>query len=166
MKGGFFMERTINIKNKRVAIEQLSKFKSKKYTSFDIKFENVHLRRVNKLIRKDIFFKNDLYVNSITLWEIMQPLGKRGGHNYHGLNHEDIIDALNGIIDPYCIFRAKLKRYAIIPIVNSLMVVIEIGAKLRGFVGANINKLVTVYQKKDIEKILNKMSNKDILYRK
>ena len=162
------MNRIINIKNKR-AINEIQKFKDKKYSLVDIKLENVHLREVNKLLPFILFEKNDLYINSVTLWELMQPTGSTGIHNYHGLSPEDIYNALNSIEEPYCVFRVKNERYAIIPTYISsfkepLMVVIEKGSELINKKNANINKIVTIYPKSKIDSYLDKLNNKDILY--
>lgn len=148
----------INIKNKK-SISEIQKFKEKKYSLVDIKFENVHLRDINKLISFDLFDKNDLYINSTTLWELMQPVGKAGSHNYHNLSAEDIYNALIKLSDPYCVFRVKYGRYAIVPVCISsfsepLMVVIGVGSELINNQNANINKIVTIYPKSDIDKYL------------
>ncbi len=60
------MNKIINIKNKK-SISEIQKFKDKKYSLIDIKFENVHLKEINKLVLFDLFDKNDLYINSATL---------------------------------------------------------------------------------------------------
>ena len=72
------MARTINIANREKAIENLKEYKEKKYVLSDVRFENVHLKEINKLLEYDIFSKNDLFINTISLWELMQPLGDKG----------------------------------------------------------------------------------------
>lgn len=69
---------------------------------------------INKLIDKQLFYKNDLFINSETLWELTQPIGESGKHNYHELTPEDIVDSLNSITNPYALFETKHSRYAIV----------------------------------------------------
>ncbi len=162
------MNKIINIKNKK-AIVEIQKFKDKKYSLIDIKFENVHLKDINKYVLFDLFDKNDLYINSTTLWELMQPIGKSGSHNYHNLTPEDIYNALNSIIEPYCVFKVKNDRYAVIPVYVSsfdepILIVIEKGAELINKQNANINKIVTMYPKSDIDNYLKGINEKDIIY--
>ena len=164
------MNKIINIQNKKEAVESLNDYKNKKYVLADVKFENVHLREVNKLLGYDIFSKNDLYINTISLWELMQPIGDKGVHNYHDLSPEDIVDALNSITEPYCILKTEISQYAILSTTIShfgepLMIIIEVGAGLDKNINANINKLVTMFPKRDIDKSLEHKDPKDILYR-
>ena len=162
------MRKIINIKSKD-AVNDLNLFKNKHYYSLDIRFDNVHLCELNKKVRKKIFQKNNLFINSTTLYEIMQPLGLSGSHNYHGLLAEDILNALNSLIDPKFILVSKNNRYLIIPTKISsfgisLMVVIETGAGLVDDRKACINKIVTIYPKSDIDEFLMKFNIKDILF--
>lgn len=162
------MNKVINIKSKK-AINEIKQFQNKKYSRLDIRFENVHLREINKLLPFSLFEKNDLFINSDTLWELMQPIGKTGTHNYHGLTPDDIFNALNSLEEPYCIFKVKNERYAVIPVYISshneyLMVVIETSCGLITNANANINKIVTIYPKSNINKHLTKIKNDDILY--
>ena len=163
------MARTINIANREKAIENLKEYKNKKYVLSDVRFENVHLKEVNKLLGYDIFSKNDLFINTISLWELMQPLGEKGGHNYHDLSPEDIVDALSSITEPYCILKTEISQYAILSTTIShfgepLMVIIEVGAGLDKNINANINKLVTMFPKGDIERTIKNMNVRNLLY--
>lgn len=166
----YSMNKVINIKNKK-AIKEIRQLGDKLLSNSDVKFENVHLRRLNEIMAYDVFSKNDLYINSVTLWELMQPLGQAGSHNYHGLIAEDIYAAVNAIETPYCIFKIKYGRYAVVPVYisscnNPIMIVIEIGAGLVANKNANINKIVTMYPKSDIDNLLKKLDEKDILFKK
>ena len=163
------MNRIINIQNKKEAVESLNDYKNKKYVLADVRFTNVHLREVNKLLEYDIFSKNDLYINTISLWELMQPIGDKGGHNYHDLSPEDIVDALSSITEPYCILKTEISQYAILSTTIShfgepLMIIIEVGAGLDKNINANINKLVTMFPKGDIERTIKNMNIKNLLY--
>ncbi len=160
----------INIKNNR-AEKQLNILKERKTTKLDIRFSNVHLIRINTLLGFNLFKKNDLFANSETLWEIMQPVGGKGVHNYHGLTPKEIIDVLNSLTDPYCVYNAKNDRYGIVSLIigecgEPLIVIIEVGAGTIEDKDANINKLVTMYPKDNIKDLLSRMNKKDILYYK
>ena len=61
------MNRIINIQNKKEAVESLNDYKNKKYVLADVRFTNVHLLEINNLLFKDIFSKNDLFINTISL---------------------------------------------------------------------------------------------------
>ena len=164
------MNKIINIKTNK-AIKEIRNFRDKKYSLIEIKIKNVHLRELNKLMSFELFDKNDLYINSVTLWELMQPIGNSGSHNYHELSPEDICSALNSITTPKYIFRVINKRYAIVPVLISsydepLMIVIEKDAGLINNQNAKINKIVTMYPRNDLDKYLEGVEDKEILYKK
>lgn len=162
------MVKVINVKSVD-ALKQISKYKNNKYVMHDVRFENVHMKRINALINYDLFSKNDLFINSVGLWELMQSKGGKGGHHYHDLTPEEVLDALNNIISPYCIFKTKQNRLSIILSCvchkdNPLMAVVEVGVGLIDDEEANINKLVSLYPKSDIEKMIESIDRKRILY--
>lgn len=162
------MNKIINIRS-RSSIAEIQKFKDKRYSLVDVKFENIHLKDINRFVLFNLFDKNDLYINSTTLWELMQPIGDSGSHNYHDLTPEDIYNALNTINNPYCVLKVKHERYAVIPVYVSsfdepLMIVIEKGAELINKQNANINKIVTIYPKSDFDKYLQNLSEDNVLY--
>lgn len=162
------MNKIINIKSRK-AIDEIEKFKEKKYDMLDVRFENTNLKDLNSFVGFELFSKNDLFVNSITLWELMQPLGSRGAHNYHQLLPEDIFNVLNNLNNPEFVLKVKYGRYAIIPVCISsfnepLMVIIEIGSGLKENIYANVNRIVTIYPKSDIRSIVKRVNNKNILY--
>lgn len=162
------MLKIINVKSENALIT-LTQFKDKKYVICDVRFENVHLREVNKLVDFSLFDKNDLFANSDTLWSLMQDDVKSDSHNHHGLTPEDILDALNNIIKPYCVFKSKQERISIVLSCLShfgepLMVIIELDADLIEKKNAKINKLVTMYPYAEIQKVINKLDSKEILY--
>ncbi len=162
------MNKIINIKSKK-SILDIKKFKDKKYSLIDIKFENIHLKDINKFVLFELFDKNDLYISSTTLWELMQPIGSAGSHNYHDLTPEDIYYALNAVSNPYCVFRVKHGRYAVIPVYISsfnepLMIVIEKGVELVNKQNANVNKIITIYPKSNLNKYILGLKECDVLY--
>lgn len=165
------MKKIINIKSES-ALEEITDYQNKQYLMCDVRFTNTYLKEINNIVGSNLFYKNDLFANSTTLWELMQPQEKQDdqeSHNYHGLTPLDILDALNNIISPYCIFKTKQNRISIILSCLShfgepLMAVVEIGVGLIEDEKANINKLVTMYPKSNIEKIINKLEPSELLY--
>ena len=136
----------------------------------DVRFTNVHLKKLNEKLRKYIFKKNDAYINSETLWDSMQEQGGSGVHNYHELIAEDIVSALSSIAEPYAVLKAKHERYSVITETtthfgNNLFFIIEIGSGLSSNKNKNINKIVTMHAigGDSIEKELKKNS---VLYKK
>ena len=165
------MKIAINIKRKITAIESIEKFKNKKYSSIDIQFTNMHLLKINELIRKDVFKKNNLYVSSNTLFDIMQPVGDKHSHNSHNLSPKEIVEVLNNLTNPYCVYVAKYGRYAFVSIIigecgEPLIVIIEVGSGTHDNPAANVNKMVTMYPKDNINSLLEKLSPKEILFKK
>ena len=162
------MIKIINIKSDD-ALEQLTQFKNRKYVMCDVRLENVHLIKINELIRRTIFYKNDLFANSDTLWSLMQDDKESDSHNHHGLTPEDILEALNNIQDPYCVFISKYERIAIVLSCLShygepLMAIIEVGTGLIEDDDANINKLITMYPKRDVDVLIDTIDPKRLLY--
>ena len=164
------MNKIINIKSNK-DIKEIREFKNKNFSPIDVKFTNVHLKELNKIINFELFTKNDLYINSKSLWELMQPIGNAGSHNYHELMPEDIFNALNNLLDPQCVIKVKNERYAVIPAYISsfnepLMVIIELNSGLIINKNANVNKIVTIYPKSNLSDYLEKLDEKEILYKK
>lgn len=162
------MIKVINVKSVD-ALKQISEYKNNKYVMHDVRFENVHMKRINALINYDLFSKNDLFINSVGLWELMQSKGGKGGHNYHDLSPKEVLDALNNIVSPYCIFKTKQDRLSIILSCvchegKPLMAIVEINADLIDKKNAKINKLVSLYPKDDIDEIVNKLHPNEVLY--
>lgn len=162
------MKRVINIGNKKQACEQLKQFKNKHYESVDIEFTNVHLLKINSLIGFKLFTKNSLYVRSSTLWEVMQPVGMSGKHHYHGLEPEIIVDTLSSLVNSFLIYESYFDRYAALVFGNeeypAIMVIIELNAGLSNNRDANVNKLVTIYPKSNLNKLITHISKDKILF--
>ena len=160
----------INIKNKREAIKQLNRYKCKHILQESIRFSNTSLKKLNNLVGYGIFMKNDLFADSDTLFDLMQPLGGRGIHNYHDLSPALIIDILNSIIEPYCIFKEGVSRYAIVTTKSNInnetiMVVIAVKSATARDMFASVNKLVTMFPKKKISSYIEKIDKSQILYK-
>lgn len=168
---GAKMNRIINISNREKAIKQLKIFKQKRYEGFDIKFENVHLKKINETIDNNLFDKNDLYIYVSTLFDIMQQSGTSNQHHKHSLTEEDIIDGLRSISDPYAIICVNYGRYSFVTEIlchfdMPLLFIIELHSGLYSNPNVKINKIVTIYPKNDIEKYLCHFDKKSIIYRK
>ena len=164
------MNKLINIKNRREAAILLLQFKEKKYFHQTIRFSNVNLRKINSFLAFKVFVKNDLYADSETLYELMQPEGEKGVHNYHDLSPDLLLDALNSIVEPYCVFVEDDNRYAVITMVlvdgkEPLMAIIAVGSGTYEDTGANVNKLVTMFPKKNIESFISNLEESKILYK-
>ncbi len=158
----------INIKSKK-AIKEIERFKHKKYVLHDIRIKNVELKVLNSLLTFQLFYKNDLFINSGTLWELMQPLGKTGSHNYHNLTPTDIYNFLSNIKYPCAIYKEKYNRIVIASsqLYSSnerLIIIIEGSAGLITNKDANIYKIVTIYPKSDLEKTIKKLKPSDIYF--
>lgn len=163
------MRKIINIGNKKNALNTLLYYRTNEYVPFDVKIINTHIKELNDLIGLNIFSKDSLFINSKTLWEIMQPVGGKGNHNYHGLTEVDVYLALESIQNPYAVITSINDRYSIISVEVShfnkqLVVIIEKNASLILNTKANVNKVVTIYPKDHIESYLKGKKQVNILY--
>ena len=163
------MKKTINIKNIEEAEVLLNAYKKKKYSPIDIRLSNTHLTKINTLVGINLFSKNDLFVSSDTLYDIMQPIGGKRKHNYHGLTPRELVEVFNSFVDPYCLYITDLGRRGIISTITSetglpLISIIEIGAGLIGNVRANINKMITIYPKDNLQRYLKSRRVVSVLY--
>ena len=96
--------KTINANNYEKSIGILERIKLRNYGNVDIRVTNIHLKKLNTLLGRNIFNKNDAFITAETLWEIMQPLGKSKKHNHHGLTVDDVINGFKSIQNPHMIF--------------------------------------------------------------
>ena len=122
----------------------------KDYVPFDVRIINSHIVRLNKIIGKTVFRKDTVYISSNTLWEIMQPLGGRGKHNFHNLKPEDIYNALSSMKKSTKVEASYDGRYLIITtsvVENNipLAIVVDPKADLNGKKGVNVTKIITIY---------------------
>ena len=164
------MNKIINIGNKESAIKVINQIKEKDYVPFDLKITNSHIMSLNEKIGFVVFRKDSLYINSHSLWELMQPTGGKGRHNYHELSAEDVFIALVSIKDPYAILESEDNKYRILSIEEShfnevLLTIVQIEANLIQDSSARINKIVTIYPKDKVENYL-KNNEKCLLYKK
>ena len=91
------MNHYLNLANKDVCIALLEEIRDNDYVPFYLRIANSHIKDLNAVIGRNVFRKDAVYVNSQSLWEIMQPVGGEGGHHYHGLSPDQVYNALSRI---------------------------------------------------------------------
>lgn len=165
------MKTVINVKEREAAIKDICFFKDNVFPGYDIFFKNINMKEINMVIERRLFTKSELYIDSLTLWEAMQPIGGKGTHNYHGLTPEDIFNALQSITNPSIVFVGKYHRYSIVTITMThfdapLVLFIEKGAGLRNNRNAKINKIVTMFVNSRIDKYLANHKEFKIIFEK
>ena len=93
------------------------------------------------------------------------PTGDSGTHNYHGLEVEKIYNALISICKATKVYKTHDDRYLIVTNVvakcgNPIIAVVKVGSSLADIRDANINKLVTIYPKRNLELYLKRIKEK------
>jgi len=161
------MIRKINLGNKKEAIKAFKTFKTNDYVPFDIELINSHLKSINNTLGVNVFRKSSLFITSKTLWECMQPLGAKGKHNFHGLSPEEIYDSLHDLQNARCIVSVYGTRFVVVTGViascgDPIIAIVETGSPLTLNRNANINKVVTLYPKKNLDNYLNKIPKNKI----
>ena len=155
----------INVGNYEKTIEQLQKIKEKNYGNLNVRINNLHVKDINSLIRKNIFSKNDAYISAETLWEITQPVGENKHHHSHDLSIDCVFKTLNSINKPFCVLKSRLNRFAIISSFEEnnlrLLTIVEINVPILLKRLTKINKIITIYPKDNID---NYLKGKTILY--
>ncbi len=144
------MNKVLNLGNKEYALKLLGKIKNNNYVPFDLRVTNAHLPALNKIIGRNIFRKDVLYVNTQTLWEIMQPIGGRGKHHYHQLSPQEILDALKDIKNSKDVNESYDGRYLIITLVMHqndapIAIILEPHGQLKENVGVDVARVITMY---------------------
>ncbi len=144
------MQKRLNIGNKESSLELLKLIKETKYAPFDLRIMNAHLLSLNRKIGRTIFRKDALYINSNTLWEIMQPIGGVGKRHYHELSPQDILDTLRGIKDADEVNESYDGRYVIITLVMyqkriPIAIILEPRGQLIDNTKAEVARVITMY---------------------
>ena len=144
------MIKEINVGNPKTALKALIAIKNSNGSSIDIRITNSHIKELNKIIGKNVFKKDALFISSRTLWEIMQPLGGKGWHHYHDLSPENIYDVLNNIKRPEEVIPSYDGRYLVITIVTvfkgvHLVVILEPDGTLYNNRMSSVNRIITIY---------------------
>ena len=165
------MQEIINLAEKQQTLKYLERIRNNDYVPFDIRIDNSHIKELNELTGVKLFSKSSLYINSKTLYDIMQAEGKSDNHNFHGLTPEDVYMSLFSIKDPRCVFITKFDRYAIVSVELShfdypLMMVIEKDSGLQNDTEARVNKVITIYPKDHIDEYIAKLDERMLLYKK
>lgn len=144
------MQNFINLGKEKSAIKNLEQIKNEKKRVQDVRIINSHITRLNKVIGKKVFKKDALYISSETLWEIMQPLGGKGKHNYHNLSPIDVYNALRTIKDSTEISVSYDNRYVIVTLATifdeaNLVVIVSPNSFINDYPNVEITKIVTIY---------------------
>ncbi len=144
------MIKEINIGNPKTALKALTAIKNSDGSSADIRITNSHIKELNKIIGKNVFKKDALYVSSRTLWELMQPLGGKGWHHYHDLSPKNIYDVLNNLKRSKEVIPSYDGRYLVITIVTvfnevHLVVILEPNGALYNDRTTSVNRIITIY---------------------
>ena len=145
------MFKNINIGNEKATIRVLTIMQSnKKPENYDIRIHNSHIMKLNEVIGKKVFKKDALYIGSETLWEIMQDVGGRGKHHYHGLTPQDVYNALNSLKESNEISLSYDGRYLIVTVATihdgaNLAIIVAPNSSLIKNYNANIIKIITIY---------------------
>ena len=143
------METTINIAKRKEALKILKNFKDNIYQNSIVEIENIRLKNINKFFKSTIITRSNCFIESKTLWEIMQPIGNKKSHNFHGLTEEMVFDALNSLSNPIDAKPSYYGRFLIITIA-----VEEHGHNLGAIIEPNIynitldktiNKIITIH---------------------
>ena len=147
------MFKIINLGNQESAIQVLTDIKNKQYSPFDVRITNSHITSLNLIIGKKVFRKDTLYVGSDTLWELMQPIGNKGKHNYHGLTPQNIFDALVTMKQSTEIELSYGNRYLIVTLATifddiNLIVIVTPEGYLKNETKTIVNRIITIYPKK------------------
>ena len=144
------MKVIINIANKETAIKVIKKIKETRYVPFDIRIKNTHIKVVNNIIHETIIRNDSVYINSTTLWDIMQPIGGVGDHHYHGLSPEDVYFALYNLKSPVDVMRSYDGRLMIVVDANPLnntnyAIIVEPRGNLKYQIELIVTRIITIY---------------------
>ena len=147
------MFKIVNLGNQESAIKVLTEIKENDYVPFDVRITNSHITNLNSVLGKKVFRKDALYVGSDTLWEIMQPVGEKGKHNYHGLTPLDILNALVSMKQSTEIEVSYDNRYLIVTLATvfddvNLVVIVTPKGYLKNDSKTIVNRIITIYPKK------------------
>lgn len=143
------METKINIKLKKEAIEIIKKYKEKLFSNKIIEVENIHLGRINKFFKSKIVTRDNCFIESKTLWEIMQPIGDKKSHNFHGLDEEIVYNVFSSLSKPIEVKPSYYGRFIIVTIAveqhgHNLGAVIEPNI-YNITLDKKINKIITIH---------------------
>ena len=85
-------------------------------------------------------------------------------HHYHGLSPTSVIKTLASLLNPELVaLEFQTRRYVVVTLSvegRAMLAVIETGALLRNDRNANVNKLVTLYEKNDFSEYLRRIEKR------
>ena len=110
----------INIAKREEALNILRDFKENMFINKPIKLINIHIKTLNSILKENIFIRDNCYIDSQTLWEIMQPLGKKTCHNSHNLSEIEVFNVLKNIKNPINVVKSYFNRFLIITIATEI----------------------------------------------
>lgn len=145
----FKMQKCINLGNKKDSLLALHTIASKRI-NIEVKIINTHITEINKILGRKVFKRDALYINSESLWEIMQPVGGKGRHHYHGLSPENVFETLATIRFSKNVTVSYDDRYLILTLatifdeINIAVVVTPKGYSMDSKI-KNINRIITIY---------------------
>ena len=143
------MQRIINLGNKRDALSALNSIADKKQ-KIEVKIINTHIFEINKVLGRKVFKKDALFISAESLWEIMQPIGGKGRHHYHGLSPENVFETLSTIRFSKDVTVSYDDRYLILTLatifdeINIAVVVTPKGHSIN-IKNKEINRIITIY---------------------
>ena len=151
----------LNIGDKESCLQTLIQFKENKYVPFYVRITNSNIRELNNVIGRKVFKKDALYINSLSLWEIMQPIGEKGKHHHHGLAPEEVYNALSRIQYSKEVYTSYEDRYIVITdvVVTDEVRLVVIVTPNETLVKENIDNVVviiTIYPSDRKNLIVNK----------
>ena len=140
----------LNVGDKESCLKTLIQFKENKYVPFYVRITNSNIKELNNVIGRNVFKKDAVYISTLTLWEIMQPTGKKGSHNYHGLTPEDVYNALSRIQYSQNVYSSFDDRYVVITDVFvseevKLIVIVSSDTTVIAQELNNIISIITIY---------------------
>ena len=141
------MIKTINLGNKKESLKALSFIQTKLLIGHDIRINNSHITELNKVIGEQVFRKDAVYISYQTLWEVMQPIGKKNKHHFHGLTPLNVFEALGTMHCSEDVTLSYDNRYVVVTLATVLedvflaVVITAGGAKDN----KNVTRIITIY---------------------
>ena len=166
MNKTLFKHQVINIGNRTKAIDFLNNLEENK-SQFEYKITNSGLTGLNKYCKGNPFHQEVAYVDYSTLRDAMAEVGGKGRHNYHGLTSTEVIDALRSVKDVKKVYESKKDPESCI-IVSSIIaecgypiiVIIALNNPLHSERDLRINKIASLYPKRNIESFIASLRQK------
>lgn len=158
--------KVINIGDKKESVKFLNEIKEK-WVDAEYKVTNLCLTRLNKYCKTNIFRQEIAFINHSTLIDTMKATGGRGRHNYHGLTPTEIVEALSSLKAQKNVYSSKKNNGDVI-IVSSIIaecgypiiVIIELNACLKNTNITTINKIKSVYPKRNFVSFIKSLNKK------